>query len=199
METHENPTTEDGTHAPDTERASEPSTAMPMDPQPAFDPRSAALPNYARPQEKSPLLAAVLSCVPGLGNIYNGLYARGISFAIAFVVLVRIASTIHRDQEVAMIVPTMIFFFFFNVFDAYRQANLINLGYGTDPAVAAHQAQQEPGGGLLVPGILLTALGTFSVLDRYLNIYVWDVLDHWPIPALLLGIYLIWRSIQARR
>lgn len=193
METHDSPTIE-----PDA--APEPPTPEPLPTSPSPTPTSPTAPSYARPvQEKTPLVAAILSFVPGLGNIYNGLYARGISFAVAFVVLVRIASTIERDQEVAMMVPTMIFFFLFNVFDAYRQANLINLGYWTGGGTTTPPRHAEPGGGLLVPGILLTVLGAFSVLDRYAGIYVWDVLDHWPIPALLLGLYLIWRSMQARR
>ncbi len=190
METHDQQTMEGDAV---TEDAAPEATPLPPNP-------PAAAPVYGRPpQEKTPLVAAILSFVPGLGNIYNGLYARGISFAIAFVVLVRIASTVKRDQEIAMIVPTMIFFCLFNIFDAYRQANLINMGYWSEESHLAPRKHAELGGGFLVPGILLTVLGAFSVLDRYLDVYVWDILDHWPIPALLLGIYLIWRSVQAGR
>jgi len=70
---------------------------------------------------KNPNLAAFLSLFPGLGNVYNGLYMRGITFFLVIVSLIAIVVENHPLFGMAIA-----FFWLFNVIDAYRQAALIN-------------------------------------------------------------------------
>lgn len=145
------------------------------------------------PEAKTPMLAAILSVVPGLGNIYNGLYPRGIAFFLIQVALINFAVRANDDQEVALLVPSFIFFWLFNVFDAYRQATLLNLsGQGVSVPRPANV------GGPLGIGIVLVIIGMIGIADRYLGIYIWDILEHWPIGLLGFGGWLIWRATVAR-
>jgi TM2 domain-containing membrane protein YozV len=88
---------------------------------PAPTPVPVAPPAVSR---KNPFLAALLSAFPGLGNIYNGLYLRGITFFLLIVSLIGITMRGHDLFGMAIA-----FFWLFNVIDSYRQATLINYGY----------------------------------------------------------------------
>src|ERR1700759_4161627 len=77
---------------------------------------------------KNPALAALLSLFPGMGNIYNGLYLRGMTFFI--VVASLIGLVVHGGHDLFGF--AIAFFWLFNIIDAYRQATLINYGYAQD-------------------------------------------------------------------
>src|SRR5215510_6401687 len=92
---------------------------------PAPAPTPAAAP--APIGQKNPGLAALLSFFPGMGNVYNGLYMRGVTFFLIILSLIGIANRGHDLFGFAIA-----FFWIFNVIDAYRQATLINYGYTQD-------------------------------------------------------------------
>ena len=100
--------------------------------EPPFPPRL-----QHNPLHKTPLLAAVLSVLPGLGNVYNGIYQRGIVFFGIWVALFALTVSSNGGADTAVLVPALVFFWFFNIFDAYRQATLINFGYATDNGAIA--------------------------------------------------------------
>lgn len=168
-----------------------PESSQPMDetppydesepaPEPAMSPPRRRLPvglaASAELPQKSPILAAFLSFLPGLGNIYNGLYKRGVTFFLAFVSLFAIGFASGEGVHLALLIPCTIFTWFFNVFDAYRQAILINYGYHGD----VDEAKLNMGGWGLAPGIFLVAVGLYGVLREYLDIS-WDLLlAQWP-------------------
>ena len=62
---------------------------------------------------KKPLLAAFLSVMPGLGNIYNGLYLRGVLF---FVIISSLIALTARGHD--LLGFAIAFFWLFNVVDA---------------------------------------------------------------------------------
>ncbi len=144
---------------------------------------------------KVPMTASLLSVVPGLGNIYNGLYGRGIAFFLIQFSLLRLAVATQRDEDLALMIPSLIFFWLFNIFDAYRQALLINFG-GGDRVGNTHRRSET--GGLLFPGLVLVGIGTIGALNRYAAIDVWQVFDHWPALILIAGVVLVVRSVLAR-
>src|SRR5215204_3057496 len=79
-------------------------------------------------ERKRPLFAGVLSGFPGMGNIYNGLYVRGL---IQFLIVAGLMGLVDYSEN-TFFVMTMIFFWAFSVLDSYRQAMLINYGYAQD-------------------------------------------------------------------
>lgn len=166
-----------------------PAMAPPVLPYPPVYPQPPGVP------QKTPILAGILSAfIPGLGNIYNGLYLRGFSFFLIHVVLFSLAVSSEGDGDTAFLVPCLVFFWFFNIFDAYRQASFINYGYASDtPEI--RNGRPLPSG--IVPGVILFGLGIYGILREYFRIDFSWVLDHWPLLLLLIGAGLIGQAVWA--
>lgn len=147
---------------------------------------------------KKPGLAAFLSLFPGLGNVYNGLYMRGLIF---FVIVFSILGILVNDggNEAAFFAPAMAFFWLFNMIDAYRQAVLINHGYQQDLGLLDLPKRPLPGQGGIAAGILLVLVGTYALLEQYVDIELDWLFDLWPVVAIALGAWLIWGTIRDRK
>lgn len=150
---------------------------------------------YAAPEQKSPILAAFLSVLPGLGNVYNGLYRRAVVFFLIYVSLFSLAINVS-DQAKALVIPCLVFIWFFNIFDAYRQATLINY-YGEPPA--ADESWRDVRGWGLAPGVFLLALGVYGILQRYFNIDLSWVMDQWPFALIAAGAWFIYSYFRERK
>lgn len=151
------------------------------------------------PLHKSPLLAGFLSFMPGLGNIYNGLYLRGIAFfflwAGTFATTIRIGNRSSGESEtLALMIPACVFLWLFNLFDAYRQASLINHGYASDLGLSDRvRLSRAPGG--MVLGVAILLIGVYGLLERFFNFDLSLLLEYWHVGFIGFGIWLI---IQAR-
>jgi hypothetical protein len=143
---------------------------------------------------KNPGLAALLSAFPGLGNIYNGLYMRGVTFFLIIVSLIGIASNNHDLFGLAVA-----FFWLFNVIDAYRQATLINYGYAQDLGLVDLPRHPRASQGGIMAGILLTLIGLVAVIDRYFDVRLDWIFDLWPFALIAVGVWMIWASMRDRR
>jgi hypothetical protein len=163
--------------------APEPPPAVPVVPQPAPAPLG----------HKNPMLAAVLSLFPGMGNVYNGLYMRGITFFLV------IASLIVVSERHSLFGLGVAFFWIFNVIDAYRQATLINYGYAQDLGLLDLPKHPRASQGGLFSGILLSLIGLFAIADRYFVIDLDWVFDLWPFALVAIGVWLIVSTIRDRQ
>jgi hypothetical protein len=143
---------------------------------------------------KNPGLAALLSLFPGMGNIYNGLYMRGVTFFLVVVSLIGIASDGHD-----LFAAAVVFFWLFNVIDAYRQATLINYGYAQDLGLIDLPRHPRASQGGVAAGVLLALIGLVALLERYFDIRLDWLFDLWPFALVLLGGWLIWASLRDRR
>lgn len=177
-------------------------TSPPEAPTPSSPPYGPPLPYESRrnPNHRSPLLAGFLSLMPGLGNIYNGLYLRGITFFLMwggiFALAIRTGNRSHGDSEaLAFLIPGLIFVWFFNLFDAYRQANLINHGYATDLGLSDSGRWSRPPGGLML-GVVILLIGVYGLLEHFFDLDLSIILDYWYLAFIAFGIWLI---LQARR
>lgn len=146
--------------------------------------------------QKSPILAGFLSFLPGLGNVYNGLYRRAVSFFVLWAVIFTIA--ISEGDEMPFFIFGLVFVWFFNVFDAYRQATLLNLGLTSDPDLLRAQASDLGSWGL-VPGVVLVLLGLYGVLREYFDLDLSWVVDQWPIAIMILGGWMIYQTLRQRQ
>ncbi|MFH0947156.1 MAG: B-box zinc finger protein [Planctomycetota bacterium] len=78
------------------------------------------------PGRRSPTVAAVLSAVPGLGQMYAGSFSRGLVFLLSAGALAANLQTVPD--------PVPLFLWVFNLFDAYLQAGERNVRLiGQDP------------------------------------------------------------------
>lgn len=143
---------------------------------------------------KSPILAGLLSGFPGLGNVYNGLYVRGL---VQFLIVAGLMGLVDHT-ETPFFVMTLIFFWAFNVLDAYRQAALINYGYAQDLGLIDRPERPRAGQGGLIAGMILTLLGIIATLEQYVDIDLRWLYELWPLFLVGIGIWLIVASVRER-
>ena len=179
-----------------------PQPATPPPPAPA--PAAAAPPPAATPypvivERKSPVLAGFLSCFPGLGHLYLGLYPR--AFAVGGAFILGIMMTSHGGPG-EFFGPIVAFVWFFAVIDAVRQAKAINRGELAEAGFAGEQQLRKAtaGTGGLTWGVILVGLGALLLIDRYFDID-WSFMSEWGGPAafILLGFFLIIGHVRKRR
>jgi hypothetical protein len=145
--------------------------------------------------QKIPFLAAILSGFPGMGNVYNGLYLRGL---VQFLIIGTLVNMVDKAGS-PFLGMSLAFFWAFNVLDAYRQAVLINFGYSQDLGLVDLPQRPRAGQGGLAAGIILTALGIIAFLDEYVNIDLRWLYDLWPLAIVAVGVWLIVASIRDRK
>jgi hypothetical protein len=144
---------------------------------------------------RTPFLAGALSVVPGLGNIYNGLYQRGFLFFLVVTGIFAMAVQ-HEGPELALLIPTMMFFWLFNIFDAYRQAIFINHGY---TSATPTEMPQSSSGGSLALGVAVFLVGLYGLLREVLDFDFTILLDYWYLGFLAFGAWSIYRALRAEK
>ena len=168
-------------------------SAIPAPPTSPPDPPESSPPDTV-PMEKEPVLAAILSLFPGAGNIYNGLYLRGVTFFVLAASSIYMANT--RGALWGLVIA---FVWIFNVLDSWRQAKLINLGYATDLGQTDQLRPAAAGSAGRVGGIAVFLVGLVAMLEIYLDIDVDWIFDLWPIVLMGLGAWFIFSSLRAKR
>ena len=163
----------------------------PTPPPPAL---AAADPRPTSASYKSPILAGVLSLFPGIGNIYNGLYMRGLAFFLICVSMIVITNEGHPFFGLGIA-----FFWIFNVVDAYRQATLINAGYAQDLGIDELPRVKSGQGGAMVGAIMLL-IGGFALADNYFGPIDLDwLVDLWPVFLMVIGAWLILDTLREKQ
>jgi len=155
------------------------------------------LPAARTPMRKSPFLAAFLSFFPGMGNIYNGLYLRGVLLFTVVASLLAMGSDEGHEHSVLGFVVA--FVWVFNVIDAYRQAQLINYGYAQDLGLDDLPKVPKASQGGLLAGLLLIVLGVVASLQVFFDIDMSWVLRYWPLGLIGFGAWLVWAYFREKR
>lgn len=173
--------------------SSEDDLTTPVEPAPA--PATAAPPRAlpaaavaTPPGGRSPGLALFLSFVfPGAGQLYNGQAAKAFAFFFALVSAIYLTAQVD-PMPFAFMIPFVIIY---NLIDAWKSANLLNLRAAGGQAVDEDPGFESPawGGGLIALGLLLLAnnLGwlRLSALQRY-----------WPVLLILLGVWFLAQAVR---
>jgi hypothetical protein len=142
-------------------------------------------------------VAGFFSLFPGMGNVYNGLYLRGIIFFTVIACLLALGSEEGGEHSVLGFV--IAFVWIFNVLDAYRQAWLINYGYAQDLGQEDLPKLPKAGQGGLLAGILLIVLGVVASLQLYLGIDLSWLIHYWPMAIMAFGAWLVVAWVRERR
>jgi len=150
------------------------------------------------PRDKSPRIAAAMSVVPGLGQIYIGYYVRGFVTAATFILMVYMANQVPGD--IAPIFGfSAAFVWMFNIIDAGRTAALYNHSIAGVESIELPENFKMPAtGGSLVGGTLLTAFGLLALSNTALGFSLLWLESWWPVFPLALGVYLITASLKER-
>jgi hypothetical protein len=126
---------------------------------------------------------------PGVGQVYNGQPSKAVVFFFVFVAAIYGAAEID-PMPFALLIP---FTFLFNVVDAYRSADAINLRHAGGEPVKDDDMVESPvwGGALVVLGLILL-----------LNNLGWLPIDAlrrlWPLALIAVGGVLLWGSFRRR-
>ncbi|HJV48073.1 MAG TPA: hypothetical protein VJ549_02240 [Geothrix sp.] len=161
----------------------------------------AARPDYFRdPRYKSPIVAAILSAMPGLGQVFLGYTRLGFMHAGTVAVLVCLMSSNRLGMLEPAVGIFMAFFWLYNMVDAYRRAVLLN------EAISRLETPELPDGfgavsfgGRLALGVGLIFVGLLALLNLRFNLSLAWLDQWWPAGLVLLGLYLVVRAVRDRR
>ncbi|MGE0406035.1 MAG: DUF5668 domain-containing protein, partial [Candidatus Korobacteraceae bacterium] len=150
----------------------------------------------------NPGLAVVLAVLfPfGVGQVYCGLYAKGLAHLLVFTTLIWGVSNSFSGMEIFFALG-IAFFYFYQIVDAYRSAHAIleerpapdpfDLGSLFSSGRAepvAPETQKLPTGALV-----LIALGAFFLLHNLGMLHFYWFGHYWPALLIVLGVWLLLR------
>jgi hypothetical protein len=152
------------------------------------------------PRRKSPLLACILSALPGLGQVYVGYYPRGFAHAVIFASLIAILSSIGEFSALFPLAMIFLFFFYFyNIIDAGRRASMFNHVLAGGEIVDLPRDITMPGiRGSIVGGIVTIVVGAIVLSHTAYDMPLDWLEDWWPVALLLLGAYLVVKGFLER-
>ena len=148
------------------------------------------------PRRKSPQGAAVLSILPGLGQVYVGYYKRGfINILIAGSVFSVLQASPGDSPYIPLGVFFLIFFELYNMIDAYRRATLYNLSLdGIEQITMPDEISDTSIGGSFLGGGALLLFGLIALSNTAFGISL-DWLDAWwPVIPMGFGGYLVYKA-----
>ena len=141
---------------------------------------------------RSPGLAVVLSCFPGLGHLYLGLYQRALAVFISFVA----AIWLSEHTTLGILVAGVVLFAFV---DAYRQAQALNLGLVAEPISPAASGAAPARSGRLGFGVFLLLAGLFLLYNQFYPVDFSFLEDWWPVLLMLAGVYMLLAHFRDKR
>ena len=148
------------------------------------------------PRRKSPLLAAMLAVIPGVGQLYIGYYVRGIATAAAFVTAVMMGALVG-EALIGISIMSAIFIWVFNLIDAGRMAALYNhAAAGSDVVEMPEDFKLPAIGGSILGGVALLLFGGIALSNTAFDYSLQWLEDWWPAFPLALGLYLFARGVM---
>ena len=163
-----------------------------------------AAPLTRPPTTKYPVLAAFLSALPGLGQVYVGHYARGFVHIAVFASTITTLAAIENSGELTGFQPLLgiflPFFWLYNIIDAGRRASLYNLALQGGAAPEIPEDFKLPKiAGSIPAGMLLLAGGCLILLHTLFGVSFAWVADWWPVAPMGVGAWLLFKGIQEKR
>jgi TM2 domain-containing membrane protein YozV len=156
------------------------------------------------PRFKSPVVATLLSLIPGLGQVYVGYYRQGFINVLvvgSLITLLAPGPRVHGPLT-PLLVFFLIFYWLYNLVDAARRASFYNQalsGIALNDFPPEFRMPEKHGHGSLVSGALLILSGL--VISSY-TVYGYSLewLEKWwPMALILVGAYLVFQAVMERR
>jgi hypothetical protein len=152
------------------------------------------------PRRKSPALAALLSLMPGLGQVYIGYYQHGFINVVVVGGIIALLSSDRLWGGMAVLAGFFLaFFWMYNIIDAARKASLYNqMLSGLGPTQLPEDVQTPNTRGSLIGGLVLIVFGILMFLNTKFAYSLDWLEDWWPIALVLAGAYLIYLWTRER-
>lgn len=145
------------------------------------------------PMRKSPVLAGLLSLLPGLGQVYVGYYVTGFVHIVIVGALIATLNSMEHDKPAPFFGIFLAFFWMFGIIDAVRKVNLYNLHN------SGEEEQPVPTDSPLIGAIVLLAAGVLFTLKITFGFPMGWLDKAWPLALLAGGLYLFWKYRKVRR
>ena len=151
-------------------------------------------------RSKSPAIAAILSMMPGLGQVYVGYYQRGFVHAAVIATLITIIASGTLERLIPLFGLFMSFFWLYNIIDAARRASLYNDALAGNPSIELPHDFKAPGirGSIFGGGALIVG-GFILLLNTRFGVSLDWVEQWWPVAPMIFGAYLLVHALQERR
>ena len=153
------------------------------------------------PPRKSPLLAGVLSLLPGVGQVYVGYYMLGFIHNIVFAGTIVLLASYATNAVIPLLSIFLAFFFVYNVVDAARRAMFYNLALdGGEGLELPHETNLTlpTFGGSIGGGVAIIVTGFILLLNTRFGVSLAWVEDWWPLAPMILGAYLVGKALRER-
>jgi hypothetical protein len=156
------------------------------------------------PRRKSPLLAMVLSAMPGLGQVYVGYYNQGFVNMVVCGGTIFLISVSDNHHTLNALLPFLGFFLAFywlyNMLDAYRRAAFYNQALaGLGPVDFPEDMKLPKTHGSLAGGVALIGVGLLLFANTALGMSLDWLEQWWPMALVLLGAWLVYRNVSEKR
>ena len=162
-------------------------------PQPATEFQPANLAND--PRRRSPFLAAILSAMPGLGQVYLGYYQLGFTNALVVAGVVTLLASGDMGPLIPLASVFLAFFWLYNVVDAYRRAVVVNEALAGRSSIELPEDYAALGlKGSVLGGTILVLAGLVLLSRTLLGVSLEWLEDWWPVVIVLFGGYLIYKA-----
>lgn len=144
---------------------------------------------------KSPVLATVLSMMPGLGQIYVGYYQHGFTFVLIPASIIAVLASGAVRGLVPMLAMFLAFFWIFNMVDANRRAVHYNRALdGLSDAQIPEDMQMPGAKGSIPAGLILMVVGVLIILDLNYGVSMEWVENWWPLALVIFGGFLVFKA-----
>ncbi len=166
----------------------------------AAPPHPRRAPLLRDPRRKAPLLAVVLSAMPGLGQVYVGYYKRAFIHALVVATLLTLLSTAGALGPLTPLASVFLaFFWLYNMVDAGRRAALYNQALAGGQEIQLPADFGEPGfRGSVLGGAILAAVGSVLLAHTRFGVSLDWIEDWWPLALVVFGAYLAFKGWQER-
>ena len=150
-----------------------------------------------RSRRKSPLLATLLSCFPGLGQIYVGYYQTGFLFGLTVAGTIGVLNTSLGGGGLEPFLGVFLsFFWIFNMIDANRRAQHYNLVLSGKGGETIPEDFPTAGRGSVPTGVVLVVVGVLFILDLNFGVSLEWLENWWPLSLVGFGAWLILKGRQ---
>ena len=144
---------------------------------------------------KSPVLATVLSLMPGLGQIYVGYYQHGFMFVLIPAGIIALLASGAVRGLVPLMAMFLAFFWIFNMVDANRRAAHYNRALdGLTDAEIPEDFQLPGAKGSIPAGLILILIGVLIILDLNFDVSMQWVENWWPLALVIFGGWLVFKA-----
>ncbi len=143
----------------------------------------------------SPGLAFLLGLLPGVGAIYTGQYAKGLTHAFIFGMFVTAMERMHGGEPLVALV--MSGFYFYMPFEAYHTAKKRQMGEPVDELSSLFKIGGSPDAFPWGPVAIIGA-GVVFLLNNLDVIHFHQIIKFWPLALIVLGVIQLRQRISGR-